>query len=399
MANKVWHVELQIEFDPADDNLNPGLWDRLYAQDRLYASKRVPVSARGLQCAGICRDQGVIAWMYLRQRSNGRREAVHEHAEDAARHPAPESDEHKAYKERIVSVAETAGHRADTEVRAPGRRIITDALVEGSDGLRIGWEVQLSTIGTAGPKSVRARAAKAQAIGITPAWHTDRRDFDGRNDTHWTRTDRHPPEVILKSPLLVWTGVRRLLWERCDDRRSEPCPDRRTGRCGKRHPRPELNPIQFDDLVRGTAAGELVPIEFKLSTRINRFWVPAADRDRYLDATGRFDEDEEDTEQRSHASPAGPTCRPRPTPTTCECGRKIHLFDAQGTPRCWRCKTGYTDHQRPQIEISRPPVLLDWNGRSHVAQVPAPCRICRKPAYLLDDDGRHAHKVCVEGEL
>jgi hypothetical protein len=33
-----------------------------------------------------------------------------------------------------------------------------DALVEGVGGLRVGWEVQLSTVGYEGPRSVRVRA-------------------------------------------------------------------------------------------------------------------------------------------------------------------------------------------------------------------------------------------------
>lgn len=112
MANVVWHEKLRIHLDLTRDDLGheglPGLWDTIYATDRLYAARSVPVSQRGLQCGGVCQEAGVIAWMHLRLRANGRREAVHEKAEDEARHTAPMSDEHKAYQERILLAATAA---------------------------------------------------------------------------------------------------------------------------------------------------------------------------------------------------------------------------------------------------------------------------------------------------
>ncbi|MFF2812525.1 hypothetical protein ACFVT2_36205 [Streptomyces sp. NPDC058000] len=204
MANVVRHEKLRIHLDLTRDDLGhpelPKLWETIYATDRLYASRNVPVAERGLQCGGICRGAGVGAWMHLRLRANGRREAVHEKSEDEARHIVPMSDEHKAYQERILRAAESAGFNGDSEVRTRiGRSWIqTDTLVEGADGRRIGWEVQLSSAGVHGPRSVRARASKAAKNGIIPAWHTDRSDYAQRNDTHWTRSNHLPAEVIRK---------------------------------------------------------------------------------------------------------------------------------------------------------------------------------------------------------
>jgi hypothetical protein len=76
------------------------------------------------------------------------------------------SDEHKAYRERILRVSATEGHRADSEVRTPvGPRswIQTDTLAHGAGGLHIGWEIQLSSAGHERPRSRKARAAKACA--------------------------------------------------------------------------------------------------------------------------------------------------------------------------------------------------------------------------------------------
>ncbi|WP_055524879.1 hypothetical protein [Streptomyces graminilatus] len=179
MANEVWHKKLRIFLDLTRDDLDhpelPGLWDTVYRTDRFYGRLGVPVNERDLQCGGVCRDMGVEAPMHLRMRG-GRREAVHERREDEDRHTAPMSDEHKAYQERILRAAQQGGFSGDSEVRTRVGRswIQTDTLVEGADGRRIGWEVQLSTIDQSGLRGVRARAAKAAKNGITPAWHTDR---------------------------------------------------------------------------------------------------------------------------------------------------------------------------------------------------------------------------------
>jgi hypothetical protein len=145
---------------------------------------------------------------------------VHEHREDEERHIVPVSDEHKAYQERILRAAQEGGFDGDSEVRTlVGRSswIQTDTLIEGADGLRIGWEVQLSSAGVNGPRSVRARASKAQQNGITPAWHTDRSDYAHRHDTHWTRSNNLPAYVIAKTgDLRVISGFRRLDFWHCD---------------------------------------------------------------------------------------------------------------------------------------------------------------------------------------
>lgn len=363
MANAIHVVPLGIDIAELE-RLDSQMWDRLYKQDRQHAADGVRVEERGIQCAGICRDAGVVAWMYLRQ-VNGQRQAVHQHEEDKLRHHAPESPEHRAYKERVVRVATAAGHHADTEVRSPGGRIITDALIDGAEGLRIGWEIQLSTAVANGPKSVRERARKAVDRGITPAWHTDRRDHAQRNDTAWTRSDKLPAEIIAKNgDLRVVSGFRLLNFWKCDSTAFRECPTngwRR--RCGEVHTTPRPRDVLFDDLVRKTAAGLIVPLEYSVGSRVHRFWVPADDRTRYLELAGAPQSIDESPSTALGASTAGPTCRPR-----------------------------------ERVEVSRTVPVLNWRDRSHVASRPGPCRICGKLAHLLDDDGRHAHKVCVEEE-
>ncbi|MFE7757659.1 hypothetical protein [Streptomyces sp. NPDC057429] len=322
MANIVWHTKFGIELDLTRDDLGhealPSLWETLYQTDRLYAARNVPVAERGLQCGGVCRKAGVTAWMYLRMRANGRREAVHERAEDEDRHHAALSDEHKAYQERIVRAAESGGFAADNEVRTsvgPRSWIQTDTLVQGEGGLRIGWEVQLSTAGVQGPRSVRARASRAAKHGITPAWHTDRGDYASRNDVHWTRSDHLPARVIAKAgDLRVVSGFRVLDFWKCDVRALYRCPDTQS-RCGKTHTTPKPRDVFFDDLVRKTAAGLIVPVEFRGGSRTHRFWVTDRDRDRYADLNNGLPvlpsaETEDHDQKSSGASRRAPTCRP-----------------------------------------------------------------------------------------
>jgi hypothetical protein len=65
VANIVWHTTLKMLLDLKLDDLGHpnllGLWEQLYQQDRLYAARQVPVAERGLQCGGVCRDEGMIA--------------------------------------------------------------------------------------------------------------------------------------------------------------------------------------------------------------------------------------------------------------------------------------------------------------------------------------------------
>ncbi|WP_432038651.1 hypothetical protein [Streptomyces cucumeris] len=325
MANSVWHTKFRIYLDLTRNDLGhpeyPDLWDTIYRMDRMYAARGVPVSQRDLQCGGVCQEAGVTAWMHLRLRANGRREAVHERAEDEERHVLPMSDEHKAYQERILRAAEDGGFRGDSEVRTRVGRswIQTDTLIEGADGRRIGWEVQLSSAGVEGPRSVRARAAKAEKNGITPAWHTDRADYAHRQDTQWTRSNNLPAHVIAKTgDLRVIWGFRAMDFWRCDLRAVYPCPDGNgVRRCGKHHATPKPRDILFDDLVRETAAGAVVPIQFRIGTKPQRFWVTSEDRGR-LDEL-RADDSQmpafQQAEPLARASWNRPTCRLSPRET------------------------------------------------------------------------------------
>lgn len=364
MSNAIYVVDLDRKIDVLE-SLSSREWNFLYTRDRQHGDDGVRVEDRGIRCAGICWKQGVVAWMYLRE-SGGQRQAVHQRAEDQDRHNGPaRSPEHIAWQERGARAAHEGGFPAETQVRATGPRgrIETDVLIHGDGGRKIGIEVQLSGTPRHGKSSVPYRVKKAKSLGITPWWHTDRDDYARRRDAHWTYSNRLPAHVIEKTgDLRIVSGFRVLDFWRCDTTAIYPCPAKAGRRCGDVHVTPKPRSVLFDDLVRKTAAGLIVPLGFQVGSGTHRFWVPEEDRERYLDNLGGPPPEPEDrsSSTATSASRNAPTCRPR---------------------------------ERIEV-ISRP--LLDWRDRSHAAPRPGPCRICGKTAHLLDDQGRHAHKVCVE---
>lgn len=280
MTHSVYHRELGLALNLSLPDLGhpevPGLWEALRADKR-------DVSDRGLQCMECMTARpSCPEWMVLVER-DGRRFARH-HNPAIADHATNESDEHKAYKERVIKAAETGGFRAEPENRSADGKRRTDVLVAG--GVRtIGWEVQLSY---AGLDSVRNRAALARRDGITPLWATvdPARDFIDR--VPWARLeDLSWRQVIDPSrDLLVHGGLQKFSEFVCDWSIPTPCPVKGRGRCFKRHPRWEVRRrVHLDDLVRASAAGEYVPVVMP-GKRMRRWWVTNADRDRYLDAGG-----------------------------------------------------------------------------------------------------------------
>jgi hypothetical protein len=233
-----------------------------------------------------------------------------------------------------VRAAEAGGHRAEAEVRSADGKVRTDVLVYGVGDMPHGWEHQRSRISG---KTVLRRTKDALANRVLATWHTDRRDLAKVNEVPWTRTDQLPAERIRSDRLLmVRGGVQHMVWERCDYRNPQPCPDRRTGRCGGLHPRTEPAEVHFDDLVRHIAEARYVPIEFKARRRTLRFWVPAADRDRYENDLGHSARPTAPRRRPPASTTSGgaPTCRPerRPRALTNEgcnwsqCGRPGRPF-------------------------------------------------------------------------
>ncbi|GAA2807073.1 hypothetical protein RMN57_02330 [Kitasatospora sp. CM 4170] len=299
------NASLDLDRDDLGHPGHPGLWQRLLADRR-------PVHRRGLYCPDCLTVRGVSAWMYVYER-RGTRIAAHHNPHHDSHHG--ESDERKAYKERYARAAESAGHTAEVDaVGADGRRR-TDVLVTGAGGRQYGFEAQLSYITAA---TARSRDAAASADGITAVWHTVDPKSPLIDVVRWTRADDLPAAAIRDDrDLLVRGGVRTLDLQLCE-RMPAPCPQRRQGSCGRRHPRWNPRPRQFDELVRDIADGSYVPLTVQAGRALHRFWAPAPDLATYLDNGGTLAEDDH---TRQAPAPRRATHRGRPRDAQCAVDR------------------------------------------------------------------------------
>ncbi|WP_445195096.1 competence protein CoiA family protein [Streptomyces odontomachi] len=104
--------------------------------------------------------------------------------------PTPaESAQHKATKERVVETAARHGLDSEAEVPLANRRSVTDAVVTGPNGQRIGWEIQYHHIS---PSSVHRRSVNAVEHGITPLWVAKDRTASLIDRAPWARVDDMP---------------------------------------------------------------------------------------------------------------------------------------------------------------------------------------------------------------
>ncbi|MEW1841204.1 hypothetical protein AB0392_24950 [Nonomuraea angiospora] len=323
MASSVYHVDLELELNLTEPDLGypelPGLWERLRADKR-------PVPQRQLQCMQ-CREARPECpeWMFLTER-DGVRFASHFNT-TIADHTTGESDQHKAFKERIARAAELGGFTVEVEDRARDGRRRTDVLVKGAGDLMVGHEVQLAYASLA---SVKKRTKLARDDGIAPLWTTVDPQRDFINHVPWAQTDNFPWKYISEGgDLQIRGGVRTLEMERCNIKNPEPCPVRVRGKCGQLHGKwVSTFPYQLDDLVRDTAAGDYVPV-IVVGKRLNRrWWVRATDRDQYADSVGGLIT-EEDLQRRRGLKVIEPP-NPRPLDDECRYGQDSGI---RTTPR------------------------------------------------------------------
>jgi hypothetical protein len=282
MTYSVYYAELGIELNLSEPDLGhpelPSLWEMLRSDKR-------PVPQRQLQCME-CRASRPHCpeWMFLTER-DGRRFASHYSRNIADHASSNESDQHKAFKERIANAAELGGHLVEVEDRADDGKRRTDVLVKGDGDLAIGWEVQLSY---AGVESVRRRTQIARTAGITPSWMVVDATREFINKVPWTLTPDMPWRQIRDGQALpIRGGVRKLQLHDCDWNNPLPCPVKGGGRCGQRHPAWEsIGGYRLDDLVRESAAGEFVQIIVPGQRVTNRWWVRRTDRDLFAESAG-----------------------------------------------------------------------------------------------------------------
>ncbi|MEV6549557.1 hypothetical protein AB0M57_12725 [Streptomyces sp. NPDC051597] len=207
MANGVWHTGYGIEINLSLPDFGHPDRSDLLQEITASVSERDP---QLLECLAHhdkreCPSEsgGKSPWMFIRRgRVGGQRPLVASHLPIT----------HKATKERIVETAGRYGLDAEAEVHMANRRSVSDAVVTGPDGLRIGWEIQYHHLG---PSSVHRRSVNAREHGITPLWVAKDRTASLIDRAPWARVDDIPWKDIADGKEMVIRGGYRHLevWE------------------------------------------------------------------------------------------------------------------------------------------------------------------------------------------
>ncbi|MFI9239213.1 hypothetical protein [Streptomyces sp. NPDC053079] len=304
MANGVWHTGYGIAINLSLPDLgHPGRPD-LLREITTSVAERDPQLLEclahhdGREC--VSEAGGKSPWMFIRRgRVGGRRPLVASHLPVTHRATAAESEQHKATKERIVETASRYGLEADAEVPTANRRSISDALVTGPGGIRIGWEIQYHHLS---PSSVHRRSVNAVQNQITPLWVAKDRTASLIDRAPWARVDDMPwKEIAGGREMVIRGGYRYLQTWKCVPSSPRVCPvTDGAGHCEQLHSEwflpalchPEKKTVQLEDLVLSSATGDSVPVYVpnRGGGRAGRhMWVPAADCRLWQEMTGQTD--------------------------------------------------------------------------------------------------------------
>jgi len=301
MANGVWHTGYGIEINLSLPDLGhrdrPDLLREITASvaDRDPQLLECLAHHDGRQC--LSESGGKSPWMFIRRgRVGGRRPLVASHLPITHKATPAESAQHKATKERIVAAASRCGLNAETEAATANRRTVSDALITGPGGIRIGWEIQYHHIS---PSSVHRRSVNAVQHDITPLWVAKDRTASLIDRAPWARVDDMPwKDIDDGKEMVIRGGYRHLQVWKC-----VPSSDRHCllseggGHCSAIHADwfvpalclPEKKPVCIEDLVLSSATGESVPVYVpsRGSGRAGRhMWVPADDCDLWRELVG-----------------------------------------------------------------------------------------------------------------
>ncbi|MDT0453423.1 hypothetical protein [Streptomyces hesseae] len=304
MANGVWHTGYGIAINLSLPDLgHPGRPD-LLREITASVAERDPQLLEclahhdGRECAS--ESGGKSPWMFIRRgRVGGRRPLVASHLPVTHRATPAESEQHKATKERIVETASRYGLEADAEVPTANRRSISDALVTGPGGIRIGWEIQYHHLS---PSSVHRRSVNAVQNRVTPLWVAKDRTASLIDRAPWARVDDMPwKEIAGGREMVIRGGYRYLQTWKCAPSSPRICPvTDGAGHCEQLHSEwflpalchPEKKAVQLEDLVLSSATGDSVPVYVpnRGGGRAGRhMWVPAADCRLWQEMTGQTD--------------------------------------------------------------------------------------------------------------
>ncbi|MFF5961992.1 competence protein CoiA family protein [Streptomyces luteogriseus] len=301
MANGVWHTGYGIEINLSLPDLGHPGRPELLGEITARVTDRDP---QLLECLAHhegreCQSEtgGKSPWMFIRRgRVGGRRPLVASHLPVTHKPTPAESAQHKATKERVVETAARYGLDSETEVPVADRRSVTDAVVTGPSGIRIGWEIQYHHIS---PSSVHRRSVNAVENGITPLWVAKDRTASLIDRAPWARVDDMPwKDIADGKEMVVRGGYRHLQVWKCVPSSDRHClVSEGAGHCGAIHADwfvpalcvPEKKPVYIEDLVLQSATGESVPVY--VPSRGNgraglHMWVPADERMQWEEIVG-----------------------------------------------------------------------------------------------------------------
>ncbi|CAL9512238.1 hypothetical protein [Streptomyces althioticus] len=247
-------------------------WARLVTDNRLSTRRKL------VKCAWCWDEDQVTHWMRTYSRANGTRVVSHQPGEGTD-HPyrALESDEHKAYCDRVERVGTAEGYGARRESVAPDGRTRSDVLLVGDR--EVAYEMQHSPFKQgygATERTRRALAAKRDAV----AWHTDSPTIANSAKVAMLRSNQAKLPQI-ENPnyqLRILGGFRKAMAWKCTARDGHRCPDRRFTGCGKDHYGTEPGAITLDDFIRQAPAGLVVPV--RPMDRLG-YWISARDYEIY----------------------------------------------------------------------------------------------------------------------
>ncbi|MFD4912482.1 hypothetical protein ACFWNR_04555 [Streptomyces virginiae] len=235
-----------------------------------------------VKCAWCWDDDRVTHWMRTFTRARGR--VIAHQPGECGDHPyqALETDEHKAYCDRVERVGGAEGFQALREDRASDGRTRADVLLIGD--LRVSYEMQHSPFKQgygARERTRRSLAAKRDAV----AWHTDSSLIAGGATVAMLRSNqaRLPQIENPRYELRILGGYRQVLAWECTSREGHRCPRRRFTGCGDTHVDSQPAAITLDDFIRQAPAGLVVPV--RPLERIG-FWATVRDYQIWVDHHG-----------------------------------------------------------------------------------------------------------------
>ncbi|RPF38641.1 hypothetical protein [Streptomyces sp. TLI_185] len=278
MTYSVWHRGLGITLDLTEADLGHPEYPRLL--DEIYGNYQPDL----LYCLEAHEDEGFICPGFLAIRKvNGRPHAMHV-AKGERPETKAESDLHKALREYTVKVASGEGFRVTGTEGAERGKHRTDVTVEGGGRRRLAYEIQLAAIAGG---SVDERTRSAFRDGLTPLWLVNNENAIPIDRAPWARLNVQSwRDVTDRAALPVRGGIKQLHMSRCDWSNPVPCPQQGAGRCGGRHALWEpVRGLYYDDVIRRTAAGELVSLYLPhpAGRRGWHMWVTPTDKDEFLE--------------------------------------------------------------------------------------------------------------------